>query len=193
MLFVDDLTCALIYGNNTRFSQHLSNLRYEFILCLSAFQLNILFHVSLSRAMPLFMTSGRCPGVSIRVKGPKSLRTRERVVPASGETGESCSPLILLKSVLLPVLGWPTMTTILSRFRCTSPCACFQFKAFMKVCIVGRLGRDFSMLVPTSRGLRGRFEFRKTLLRYSSATASLFCSSSPGFFCSLLATRYILP
>src|SRR5712692_7304868 len=92
----------------------------------------------------------------MRVNGPKSARTRERVVPASGETGESCSPLSMLKSELLPVLACPTITMVCLSPSSTSPWACFKLIAFMKLRIDEMLdGSDLSVASPSSRTVLG--------------------------------------
>src|SRR5579875_504869 len=152
--------------------------------------------ITLACARPLSVVLGICcatsiPGVSTSVNGPKSVRTSVRVEPGRAETAESCCPLILLNSVLLPVLGRPTITTVLLRFCSTSSCARRQFTAFINPCTMPILaGRLRKVLIPSSRRLRGRSLFRKTLCRRSFPNF-FFCSSPEPFL--LVATLFFLP
>src|ERR1700724_2677327 len=129
----------------------------------------------------------------MRVKGPKSARTRASVVPASGETGESCSPLSMLKSELLPVLGCPTITTVCFSPSSTSPWACFRFMEFMKLRIDEMLvGSDLSVARPSSRIFLGRV-LRNTLSYILIMRLRFSCADSDDVFILLLATLLFLP
>ena len=155
--------------------------------------------MTLAWSNPLSTVSGSCPGfstpgVSMRVKGPKSVRTSSRVVPGWGETLEIFSPLILLKRVLLPVLGCPTITTVLFSPCSTSSCACFQFTAFIKPCTAPMVpGRFLIVLIPSSRMFLGLLLLRTALFTTSTVIFFLCSSSSSEYLRLFLATLYFLP
>src|SRR6185312_10262096 len=77
--------------------------------------------------------SGICPGVSMRVNGPKAPRTLDVVVPSIGETGETYLPCSVLKRVDLPEFGRPMMATLRRISSAISSCAIFQFTEFMNL------------------------------------------------------------